>query len=124
TGTGVPVPARPMLPPPIYNFRPPAPSLLCTAPAGPSANGLLQHVAVDCTIDQRGPIVVDARLEGRRTFGSHRRGRRAREQIALARSVIGRRFDRGDVAVVRPVALFERRPRIARRLVGPVNRER
>src|SRR5256886_7420554 len=73
---------------------------------------IAEDVAILRLLDKRAPVVREARRQSRRAFRVHLRGARAGEQIALAGRVVGCLRYRGDIALVRAIALFERQPRI------------
>src|SRR5439155_26979023 len=77
--------------------------------------GLVAYVARNRRVDEARPVVREARRDGARAFRTHQGGGRTGAEIALAGGVVGSRAHRRDVAVVRLVALLERRARI---LVG------
>src|SRR6266542_4340157 len=84
----------------------------------PLLSRLLQYVARLSCIYQCRPVVRESRWDGRSALRTHRSGRRAGEQIALASRVVSGGPHRGHVTGVVGVALLERGPGIAGKTIG------
>src|SRR6185503_5756630 len=78
--------------------------------------GLVAHVARDRLVDERGPVVREARRERGLAFRHRAVARRSLGvHVALARRIVCSGFDRGHIARVGPVALLQRQARLLTR---------